>query len=230
MVNSSRRITRETVKGQSIPVFRYRQRHGMHTRDIESMVTIFEERISIEFDHLVGNASNADPITDCLCHKQHNLICKETSASASVAKRTHVHARTMVGRMYVKAPCGGKGERRGKGKINFGRVCPECRLIRTVSSNIMTTTDTVILITPPRAAAAPRKAYVPGVMHGKSGLHTANHPLWGYCLWGHSVAFIYQDAHNQPVNCLNNDSDQSTECRTDRHRRNEYSSGNLASV
>jgi hypothetical protein len=48
----------------------------------------------------------------------------------------------MVGRMYVKAP---------------------------VNSNMITTTDTVICMIPDRAAAAPKKAYVPGVIHGISG-------------------------------------------------------------
>ena len=47
----------------------------------------------------------------------------------------------MVGRIYVKAP---------------------------VISNMMTTTDTVICMIPLSAAPAPRKAYVPGVMHGTS--------------------------------------------------------------
>jgi hypothetical protein len=74
----------------------------------------------------------------------------------------------MVGRIYVSAP---------------------------VSSNMITTTVTVIRMTPLdvselinvdvavalrgthlRAAAAPRKAYVPGVMHGASGTQTANIP------------------------------------------------------
>lgn len=32
------------------------------------------------------------------------------------------------------------------------------------------------------AAAAPKKAYVPGVMHGTSGWHTANMPALGYAL------------------------------------------------
>jgi len=36
-----------------------------------------------------------------------------------------------------------------------------------------------IYITHPNAAAAPRRAYVPGVMHGASGWHTANIPDWG---------------------------------------------------
>jgi hypothetical protein len=35
-----------------------------------------------------------------------------------------------------------------------------------VNSNIITTTHTVICITPLNAAAAPRKAYVPGTIHG----------------------------------------------------------------
>ena len=33
-----------------------------------------------------------------------------------------------------------------------------------VSSNMMTTSDTVIRVTPPRTAAAPTMAYRPGVM------------------------------------------------------------------
>lgn len=53
----------------------------------------------------------------------------------------------MVGRMYVSAP---------------------------VSSNMMTTTVTVMRMMPPRAAAAPSRAYVPGVMHGFSGSQALN--------------------------------------------------------
>ena len=56
----------------------------------------------------------------------------------------------MVGRMYVRAP---------------------------VNSNMMTTTVTVMRMTPLSAAAAPRKAYVPGVIHGASGGHAAKIPL-----------------------------------------------------
>ena len=51
---------------------------------------------------------------------------------------------TIVGRIYVNAP---------------------------VSSNIMTTTETVMCIIPESAAAAPKNAYVPGVMHVTSGWH-----------------------------------------------------------
>lgn len=48
----------------------------------------------------------------------------------------------MVGKMYSRAP---------------------------VNSNMITTTETVICIMPLRAAPAPRKAYVPGVIQGTSG-------------------------------------------------------------
>jgi len=60
---------------------------------------------------------------------------------------------TMVGRMYVSAP---------------------------VSSNMMTTTDTVMCMMPLRAAPAPRKAYVPGVMHGTSGAQAEKNFALGY--------------------------------------------------
>ena len=52
----------------------------------------------------------------------------------------------MVGNIYVKAP---------------------------VNSNMITTTETVICMIPLRAAPAPRKAYVPGVIHGTSGSQAA---------------------------------------------------------
>ena len=52
----------------------------------------------------------------------------------------------MVGKIYVKAP---------------------------VNSNMMTTTETVICMMPLRAAAAPKKAYVPGVIQGTSGSQLA---------------------------------------------------------
>jgi hypothetical protein len=51
---------------------------------------------------------------------------------------------TIVGRIYVSAP---------------------------VISNMMTTTEMLICMIPLSEAAAPRKAYVPGVIHGPSGSH-----------------------------------------------------------
>ena len=51
---------------------------------------------------------------------------------------------TIVGRIYVNAP---------------------------VNSNMITVTEMVRCIIPLRAAAAPKKAYVPGVMQGTSGSH-----------------------------------------------------------
>ncbi len=66
------------------------------------MIAILEEWISIEFDHLIGNASNADPITYCLCHKQHDLSERQRRRELALC------AHTMVGRIYVRAPCGQK--------------------------------------------------------------------------------------------------------------------------
>ena len=39
-----------------------------------------------------------------------------------------------------------------------------------------------------------------------------------------------KDAHDQPINCLDDDSNKSAEGCTYRHGRNEYSRGDLASV
>lgn len=60
---------------------------------------------------------------------------------------------TIVGRMYVSAP---------------------------VSSNMMTTTETVMCMMPLSAAPAPRNAYVPGVMQGTSGAHAEKKRALGY--------------------------------------------------
>jgi len=65
-------------------------------------------------------------------------------------------ALTMVGRMYVKAP---------------------------VNSNMMTTTETVMCMIPDKAAAAPKKAYVPGVMHGISGWQAEKKAAFGNACW-----------------------------------------------
>ena len=59
---------------------------------------------------------------------------------------------TIVGKIYVRAP---------------------------VSSNMITTTVTVIRMTPLRAAAAPKNAYVPGVIQGTSGLQNLKMPEVG---------------------------------------------------
>jgi hypothetical protein len=62
----------------------------------------------------------------------------------------------MVGNIYVNAP---------------------------VISNIITTTDTVICMIPLSAAPAPRKAYVPGVIHGTSGSQAAKNAESGKDSW-----------------------------------------------
>jgi hypothetical protein len=52
-----------------------------------------------------------------------------------------------------------------------------------VNSNIMTTTETVMCIIPLSAAPAPRKAYVPGVMHGTSGAQAEKKLEFGKLSW-----------------------------------------------
>ena len=114
----------------------------------------------------------------------------------------------MVGKMYVKAP---------------------------VSSNMITTTVTVILITPLMrlgedgyqsrnrftdlsAAAAPRKAYVPGVIHGSSGTQDANIPDCGYALHVTDIrrGFL-KGLPYLPIHCLHHDTNHSTKCRANGH-------------
>ena len=45
-----------------------------------------------------------------------------------------------------------------------------------VSSNMMTTSDTVMRVTPPRTAAAPTIAYRPGVIHDEDRVPLAHSP------------------------------------------------------
>ena len=52
-----------------------------------------------------------------------------------------------------------------------------------VISNMMTTTDMLMCMIPLRLAAAPRKAYVPGVMHGPSGKHALKNADPGKDSW-----------------------------------------------
>ena len=63
---------------------------------------------------------------------------------------------TIVGRIYVRAP---------------------------VSSNMITTTETVMCMMPLKAAPAPRNAYVPGVIHGISGSQAAKNLDCGNDSW-----------------------------------------------
>ena len=44
-----------------------------HTWDVVGMVVLFQERISIEPDHLVCNARGAEEISDCFRNEQYNL-------------------------------------------------------------------------------------------------------------------------------------------------------------
>src|ERR1700761_6404217 len=48
---------------------------------------------------------------------------------------------------------------------------------------MMTTTDTVMCMMPLNAAPAPRKAYVPGVIHGTSGAQAAKNFESGKLSW-----------------------------------------------
>jgi hypothetical protein len=52
-----------------------------------------------------------------------------------------------------------------------------------VISNIMTTTEMLICMIPLNEAAAPRKAYVPGVIHGPSGSHALKKAEVGKLSW-----------------------------------------------
>ena len=135
---------------------------------VECVFLLFQEGIAIESNHFIRNPVCSQKVAHCFCDKQDDLDkvwVNETSPYRSGSP-------TIVGRMYVKAP---------------------------VSSNIITTTDTVRRITPLsnvgvtctwvtkgkpylNAAAAPKNAYVPGVIHGTSGWQTANIPDLGYAL------------------------------------------------
>jgi len=120
------------------------------------MVFFLEKWIPIEPNHFICNTVRTQEVANGFCHQQHNLY--KYIFSHDIAQKTCI---TIVGRIYVNAP---------------------------VSSNMITTTVTVIRITPLhsldvmiyactethlRAAAAPKNAYVPGVMQGTSGVQTA---------------------------------------------------------
>lgn len=48
---------------------------------------------------------------------------------------------------------------------------------------MMTTTETVMCMIPDKAAAAPKKAYVPGVIHGISGWQAEKKAEFGNACW-----------------------------------------------
>lgn len=96
---------------------------------------------------------------------------------------------------------------------------------------MMTTTVTVIRITPLSAAAAPKNAYVPGVMQGISGWHTANMPDFRFALSTSEqikVKFSLDD-YILPQR-FDDNPDHSTERCANGHGRNEDTTWNLASV
>ena len=101
-----------------------------------------KEGEAVEPDHAVCDAAFGKAGRDGFGDTDYNLW-RRREVSRKLKERVKGRGRpTIVGRMYVSAP---------------------------VSSNIMTTTETVICMIPLRAAPAPRNAYVPGVMHGTSG-------------------------------------------------------------
>lgn len=89
------------------------------TRLIELMIFLVEEREAIKSDHLVCYPAFAKLIRHCLCHHQNNL--RAAVISLVLYHRLVMQWLTIVGRMYVRAP---------------------------VSSNMMTTTVTVIRMIP----------------------------------------------------------------------------------
>ena len=140
-----------------------------HTRYVVYVVLLFQERKTVKANHFVSDPIRSEKVTNSFRDQEDDLRSLHMRLIVSVCMNGH----TMVGKMYVNAP---------------------------VSSNIMTTTDTVILMTPLRtsvnqengggdesptnlrAAAAPRKAYVPGMMQGTSGAQNLNTPDCGYAL------------------------------------------------
>jgi hypothetical protein len=60
------------------------------------MVAILEKWISVEFDHLIGDATNVDPITDRFCDKQHDLI-----ANRALSGEENPYVHTYHGRQDV---------------------------------------------------------------------------------------------------------------------------------
>jgi hypothetical protein len=70
-------------------------------------------------------------------------------------------------------------ESNGKGRTMVGRIYVNAPVI----SNMITTTLILICMIPARLLAAPRNAYVPGVMHGPSGSHAAKNALSGNDSW-----------------------------------------------
>jgi hypothetical protein len=83
--------------------------------------------------------------------------------------------------------------------------------------------------THPRAAAAPRKAYVPGVMHGASGAQLANQAASGYVLEIISRQPVSRERYSR-VHCFDKDPDHSAKVRPDSHGRDEDSTRDFAAV
>ena len=85
------------------------------------MVIFLQERVSIKTNGFLRNSPYAEKISHGLGHQKHDLVEHTIRRGGNFKLRKQ--KRTIVGRMYVRAP---------------------------VSSNMMTTTVTVIRITPLR--------------------------------------------------------------------------------
>jgi hypothetical protein len=96
------------------------------------VILVLKDRIAIKSNRLICNATGPKEVADGFCYQYDNLE-RIGIKDLNFEGRTFLIAirLTIVGKIYVNAP---------------------------VSSNMITTTVTVILITPLRAAAAPRKA------------------------------------------------------------------------
>ena len=91
------------------------------TSDVVGMILILQQRKSVETNHLIGNSSAAELIADCFRHHHDNLSrCAVSTPYCENVGRGKKRL-TIVGRIYVNAP---------------------------VSSNMITTTVTVILVIP----------------------------------------------------------------------------------
>ena len=110
-------MTRDTVVLSYLRL-RFENKYVL-TRRVVNVIIFLKKRVPIKADGFIGNPSYCQEISYSFGHQKHDLWVKYQTSDFPL----YGGIRTMVGRMYVRAP---------------------------VSSNIMTTTVTVMRITPLR--------------------------------------------------------------------------------
>lgn len=153
------------------------------------LVLLFQERVSIEADDLIRHTPAAEKVADSLGDQEHDLGGRSGQWRMPCALRTPYHRRKNIGQSAGQL----------KHDDYDGHGDPRDAAASESRHQPMAAQQENRSVAHPSVAAAPKKAYVPGVIHGASGAQTENQGDVGFALQCPSVPPQRDQASHRPT-------------------------------